>query len=278
MQYLSLFFSVLFFQLSNGFVLETAKRNLQFAASTYSDIDQLRQWDCNHCLPDITVKAIIPDESTIIIAHDSVQNATVFAFRGSVSLDNWISNLQFDVIAPYDDPDIKVHKGLYNEYLLYKDEITKYLVLSDQIVITGHSSGGAISVFFAYDIHTKYNVTVYTFGKPRIGNSRFAESAKNIRHFRVTHADDIVPHIPEEVLGYKHTGNEIWNFDNTEYNYKVCSSGEDDECSNSCAPIHCTSTKDHLFYLGMAIGSTSSTFGNPLLEKVEQNNFYTFGH
>ena len=247
---------VLFFQFSSAFDLDIAKRNLQIAAATYSDIEQLVHWNCKHCSADIEVQAVIPDESTIIVANDPYQNATVFAFRGSVNVENWISNLQFSVISPYEDPDIKVHKGLYHEYLQYKDEISAYLIPGDKIIITGHSSGAAMSMFFAYDIYKEYDVVVYTFGKPRIGNSKFVESANEIRHFRVTHAHDIVPHIPEEVIGYQHTGMEVWNYDDSATNYKVCDSGkEDDTCSNSCAPIHCTSTSDHSFYLGMAIGS-----------------------
>ena len=154
-----------FFQLVGGTAigLDIVKRNLQVAAATYCDIGQLVEWNCAHCAPGIDVKAVISDESTIIVARDPVQNATIFAFRGSVNVENWISNLQFDVVAPYDDADVKVHKGLYHEYLLYKDEISKFLVTGDQIVITGHSSGGAMSMFFAYDIYCDYDVAVYTF-------------------------------------------------------------------------------------------------------------------
>jgi predicted lipase len=252
-----LLFLVPFFQYVFGFDFELATRNLHIAAASYCDIDQLTSWNCKHCDNDIQVQAIIPDESTIIIARDSVQNATVFAFRGSVNVENWISNLQFSVVEPYEDRDIKVHKGLYHEYLRYKDEISAYLVPGDKIVLTGHSSGAAMSLFFAYDIYKDYDVVVYTFGKPRIGNAKFAESTSAIQHFRVTHADDIVPHIPEEVLGYRHTGLEVWNYDDTSNNYKVCADNEDKSCSNSCAPLHCTSIPDHLFYLGMEIGSMS---------------------
>jgi len=254
------FLLVPFFKLVGGATisLDIVKRNLHIAAASYCDIGQLVGWTCKHCEPGIEVRSIISDESTIIVARDPVQNATIFAFRGSVNVENWISNFEFDVVAPYDDPEIKVHKGLYHEYLRYKKGISAYLVPGDQIVITGHSSGGAMSMFFAYDIYCDYDVVVYTFGKPRIGNSKFVKLASEIRHFRVTHSHDIVPHIPEEVLGYRHTGIEVWNYDDTDANYKVCNSlEEDDACSNSCAPIHCTSTSDHLFYLRMAIGSAS---------------------
>ena len=130
--------------------------------------------------------------------------------------------------------------------------------LAPNMAISGHSSGGALTMFFAYDIHKTrpdINVTAYTFGKPRIGNDRFAESAKGINHYRITHHHDIVPHLPEEVLGYRHTSSEFWFYDNAD-KYKVCddSDGEDPKCSNSCAPLKCTSISDHLYYIGTYIG------------------------
>ena len=227
-------------------------RNLQLAAATYCNFSN---WDCVHCVTGITVQDAIIGDTNIIIATDSIQNATVFAFRGSTNINNWISNFEFEFDSPYPDPAIKVHKGLHREYLKYKETIFQYLpTLDTKIIITGHSSGGALSMFMAYDIYKSYDVTVYTYGKPRIGNSAFVDSAKDIEHYRITHHNDIVPHIPEELLGYQHTGMEIWYYDDSD-KYKICKNNEDPECSNSCAPIHCNSISDHLYYIGMNIGS-----------------------
>ena len=225
-----------------------ALRNLQIAASTYCDKTEI---------PGLTVIKEIRRATTVIIADDSVQNVRVVSFRGSSDIDNWISNFEARFTEPYADKSIKVHRGLYNEYLEYKAEIMEYL--APNMVISGHSSGAALSVFFAYDIHKTQptiNVTAYTFGKPRIGNDRFAESAKDITHYRVTHHHDIVPHVPEEFLGYRHTGSEFWFYDDSADNYKICDTvgGEDPECSNSCAPLKCTSINDHLYYMGTNIG------------------------
>ncbi len=229
------------------FNVPTALRNLQIAASTYCDKTDI---------PGLTVIKEIRRATTVIIADDDVQDARIVSFRGSSDIENWISNFDAIFTEPYDDKTIKVHKGLHKEYLEYKSEIMEYL--APNMVISGHSSGGAVTMFFAYDIHQTrkdINVTAYTFGKPRIGNDRFAESAKGITHYRITHHHDIVPHVPEEVLGYRHTSSEIWFYDDTD-NYKVCddSDGEDPNCSNSCAPLKCTSISDHLYYMTMNIG------------------------
>lgn len=228
------------------FSVPTALRNLQIAASTYCDKTDI---------PGLTVIKEIRRATTVIIADDAVQDARIVSFRGSSDIENWISNFDAIFTEPYADKSIKVHKGLYKEYLEYKAEIMEYL--APNMVISGHSSGGAVTMFFAYDIHQTrkdINVTAYTFGKPRIGNDRFAESAKGITHYRITHHHDIVPHVPEEVLGYRHTDSEIWFYDDTD-NYKVCAEGgEDPNCSNSCAPIKCTSIRDHLYYMTTNIG------------------------
>ena len=237
-----------FIEATEHFNQSTALRNLQIAASTYCDKTDI---------PGLTVIKEIRRATTVLIADDAVQDARIVSFRGSSDIENWISNFDAIFTEPYADKSIKVHKGLHNEYLDYKAEIMEYL--APNMVISGHSSGGALSMFFAYDIYhsqANSNVTAYTFGKPRIGNDRFAESAKGITHYRITHHDDIVPHVPEELLGYRHTGSEIWFDDNTNNNYKICDTvgGEDPECSNSCAPLKCTSIDDHLYYMGTNIG------------------------
>ena len=233
-----------------------AKRNLQLAAATYCSADKIQSWDCTHCVPGITVRDAIIGTTNIIVANDSVQNATVFAFRGSADIQNWISNLEFIFTSPYLDRKIKVHEGFYEEYMEYKDALFQYLPpLGEKIIIAGHSSGAALSMLMAYDIYKLYDVEVYTFGKPRLGNDAFVESAKPIRHYRITHHNDIVPHLPEEVFGYRHTNTEIWYTGDDGKNYRICENNEDKECSNSCAPIHCDSIDDHLYYMGTHIGT-----------------------
>jgi len=95
-------------------------------------------------------------------------------------------------------------------------------------------------------------------GNPAFANS-FNQYAHSFTHYRITHYYDIVPHVPEEILGYLHISNEIWyNEDNTVY--KICSdsTSEDKSCSDSCSPTHCTSTSDHSNYLNVTMGGSQN--------------------
>ena len=104
-------------------------------------------------------------------------------------------------------------------------------------------------------------------GAPKDHNSAFSTSFNNFSssftHYRITHYYDIVPHVPEEFLGYEHVSDEIWyNEENTVFIICNDATGEDNSCSNSCSPTHCTSTSDHLDYLNVTMGSSSSSSSN----------------
>ena len=93
-----------------------------------------------------------------------------------------------------------------------------------------------------------------------MGNPEFVKMFRkfNINSIRVTHYYDIVPHLPQERFGYQHIPSEIWyNEDNTKFikcNDTDLNSDEDDNCSNSCYPIHCTSVDDHMNYVNVNMG------------------------
>ena len=123
-----------------------------------------------------------------------------------------------------------------------------------------------MATLLTYDIiilFPTYTVTHFiTFGSPRVGNSDFVQSFNehysNV-YYRITHYYDMVPHVPEEFMGYLHVSNEIW-YDENNTIFTICDdyNTEDNKCSNSCSPIHCTSTTDHLYYLNVTMGSDSS--------------------
>jgi predicted lipase len=200
------------------------------------------------------------------MAYDASLKSHFISIRGSSDINNWISNLETRIIYPYYDTNIGVHNGLYYEYQNYKEQLISYvknLNENDNLIITGHSSGGALASFLAYDLVTDgiflyTNIHLYTFGSPRIGNKEFIKSfvSFDISHNRITYKKDIVPHLPEELLGFIHLPHEMWFTSSSKY--KQCNDHngkEDDTCSNSCSPFSCTSVNDHLNYLDTAIGS-----------------------
>ena len=171
------------------------------------------------------------------------------------------------MIYPYTSS-IGLEKGFYNLFNSMKDEIYDNLAIiskkydTKNILITGHSLGGAISTLLSFDmLYNKlpYKISLITFGSPRVGNQNFVEEFNkyNIYSSRITHYYDIVPHLPQEFLNYKHISKEIWyNEDNTKYS--ICNDSdsiEDDLCSNSCSPSKCTSVDDHMNYMNISMGS-----------------------
>lgn len=232
----------------------------QIAGATYCPREDLLAWTCGHCVANLTHVKVISENTQVVMGLDGTR--CVIAFRGSSDVDNWISNFEFTKTEPYSDSSVSVHRGLYEEYEDYKDRAMAYLDANantcGEIFVTGHSSGGAVAMFFAYDLMlARRPCTVFTLGKPRIGNDAFARSVDDslLTHYRLTHAHDIVPHLPEEVFGFTHTSHEVWYPGDGSDKYVVCEDMEDKHCSNSCAPLRCTSSDDHLTYLGVHLGS-----------------------
>ena len=81
-----------------------------------------------------------------------------------------------------------------------------------QVIVTGHSLGGALANLCAADLrnqHVSPLVDLYTFGAPRTGDQDLAayitaQAPAQGANYRVTHRDDPVPRVPPKSLGYGH--------------------------------------------------------------------------
>ncbi|CAN4099629.1 unnamed protein product [Withania somnifera] len=265
---------------------------VEYAATVYvSDLTELFTWTCPRC-DDLTkgfqVLELIVDVKRCLQAFVGVApdlKAIVIAFRGTqgTSIQNWIEDLywkQLDIEYPGIE-DAMVHHGFYSAYhnttlrpcVLSAVKKAKELYGDIPIMVTGHSMGGAIAAFCGLDLTVNYgsqNVSVMTFGQPRIGNAAFASyySKWVPNAIRVTHEHDIVPHLPPyyhyfSQKTYHHFPTEVWlhnlGFGLLAYTVeKVCdNSGEDPSCSRSVAG---TSIKDHLTYYGVRLGGIDSGF------------------
>ena len=77
------------------------------------------------------------------------------------------------------------------------------------IDVTGHSLGAALATFAAAAIKKNFGFsrfTFYTFGSPRVGNNVFSDYIfslfPNGQYQRITHYNDVVPHIPPHFIGF----------------------------------------------------------------------------
>ncbi|EFJ45180.1 hypothetical protein VOLCADRAFT_94625, partial [Volvox carteri f. nagariensis] len=130
-----------------------------------------------------------------------------------------------------------VHKGFLSAYdsvrrtvFTLLDEITGAGDKGDnwRVLVTGHSLGGALATLAAYELAERrplppprppitltparsvQNITLYTFGAPRVGNKAFAEEFDRLvpDAWRVTNSNDIIPSVPR-LMGYCHVGHAV---------------------------------------------------------------------
>lgn len=87
-----------------------------------------------------------------------------------------------------------VHKGYYAEAQMAYARLVPYLDRDKQIIVTGHSLGGAVGHLLAALLYKEgYRVKLLTFGEPPVGNENFVQSIKGLDHQRYTHIFDVVP-------------------------------------------------------------------------------------
>lgn len=248
------------------------KTSLNISQSTYclNEESKYKNWECITCTKNnIYIDLLSQYNELVVFGYNTDYKQIFISFRGSTNIPNWINNIKFTQIQPYNNTNISVEKGFYNIFKNLKDEVIdtlnniKLKYKTEKILITGHSLGGALSTLLAFEMLyiNNYNVNdiiLITFGSPRVGNEEFITLINNYHIYsnRITHYYDIVPHIPQQFLKYNHISQEIWyNEDNSIYT--LCNDKnniEDISCSDSCSPIHCTSTTDHMNYLNISMG------------------------
>ncbi|XP_038723311.1 lipase-like [Tripterygium wilfordii] len=258
---------------------------VEYASAVYmSDLTELFSWTCSRCdglTKGFEVIELIVDVQNCLQGYVGVAkdlNAIIIAFRGTQehSIQNWIEDLywkQLDVNYP-GMPDAMVHHGFFSAYhnttirpgILTAIQEAKEIYGDVDIMVTGHSMGGAMAAFCGLDLvvnHEAQNVQVVTFGQPRIGNAAFASYYSQLvpNTIRVTNEHDIVPHLPPYYYyfpqkTYHHFPREVWLYQigwgSLVYRVeRVCdNSGEDPTCSRS---VTGNSVSDHLVYYGIEL-------------------------
>jgi len=225
----------------------------------------LEAWNCGaacDAVPGMTdVRAIQSGKANDAFAYVAKKNGVCLAvFRGTSDLAGWLEDLKstklvdlqdygLGEICSYGGVTCKVGDGFmdnYNSVAAYvKGNLTDIgCTKGSQLSITGHSLGAAEAGIAMFDLkHEGYDIIeTYTFGQPRVGDKVFAQAYEAefgpIDTYRVTHADDPVPHLPFEFMDFTHISTEVWYKSTTSKGYKVCDgSGEDAKCSNSKADL-----------------------------------------
>ena len=94
----------------------------------------------------------------------------VIAFRGSDSIQDWIINSR---VQRVDFMNGKVHKGFLEQYYSVRRDILQNMKQRKNLLICGHSLGGALACICAADLVSSHNVTCICFGAPCVGDKAF---------------------------------------------------------------------------------------------------------
>lgn len=155
---------------------------------------------------DMKIKNRIPLAHVI---YNKLHNQVIIVFTGTVDLCMTGIDLVFHqqeltgILNYY--PGMKAHKGFHNAYLSIRHQLIELLLpLIDkgvQIIITGHSLGGALSTICALDL-AYYKPTHYSFAAPLSLNLKSAEifNLLNIKSYRVANLSDLIPMFPLPIM------------------------------------------------------------------------------
>ncbi|KAK4250272.1 Alpha/Beta hydrolase protein [Corynascus novoguineensis] len=153
------------------------------------------------------------------IGLDPVDKQIVVSFRGSSSIQNWITDFIFTQVPCDLTSGCLAHTGFLGAWNEVADRVFDGVKAARdanpdyKIVVTGHSLGGAVAtIAAAYLRKDGYETDLYTYGSPRVGNHAFVDfvTLQSGGEYRVTHADDPVPRLPPILLNYRHTSPEYW--------------------------------------------------------------------
>jgi len=177
----------------------------------------------------------------VLWSHDGI---AYIAFRGTMETQEWIKNFTYRQTSFPHSNTMKqqhadflnnsenspnIHNGFLQVYNNFrKDLIHKIKKLNPkQILVGGHSLGGAIATICGLDLKILgYNTIVYNFASPRIGDDAFCNLVNklNLPLYRIVNTCDIAPTFPisvcpnfddpENPFIYTHCGEGIYFTDN----------------------------------------------------------------
>ena len=222
------------------FCVETAVKALYYSFLVY-DIEEVEDssWSIDFAQESCNMESHklvwhkVSDAKCIISWNKSTKNI-ILAFRGTASTKNVVIDMKFWRSA---HPPKRgnyflttcplVHTGFLQFWHISGLKIETLKILKDvicdaskdqkwNILVCGHSLGGAAAKLASFDIQTELeskigSLSCYTFGCPRVGNHAFRRSyRKKVKiSWDLMHFDDVVCHSGKFIFLYKRAGSPL---------------------------------------------------------------------
>ena len=166
------------------------------------------------------------------------------AFRGTMDTQEWMQNFtyrqtpfpksnkmkqQHALFLNNSKNSPNIHSGFLEVYNNFRNNLIDKIkqLKPKQVLIGGHSLGGAIATICGLDLKILgYNTIVYNFASPRVGDDEFCNliNKSNLPLYRVVNTSDVAPTFPvsvspnfddpENPFIYNHCGNAVYFTDN----------------------------------------------------------------
>ncbi|OCH96181.1 alpha/beta-hydrolase [Obba rivulosa] len=167
------------------------------------------------------------------VAYRTNTQQLVVAFAGATSITHVMHNIHVSKRKHPAGKGCSVHAGIWSVYsgmrTIARELMVKGLQENDvrEVVITGHSMGGALASLFAFDVLDMEGITakgtsllILLYGSPRVANAVLADHYRarvaayeavhgegTVREYLVKAYNDGVPSFPPTWLGFRHMTN-----------------------------------------------------------------------
>lgn len=178
--------------------------NANLAVLAYSNQDQIK-WD----ELGLSLVKWIENKKSDTQGFVATKGKSIYVvWRGSESKKDFQNDASIDKVSFLNDGE-KVHIGfkycwesvLGDTYDAIDSALENLKGKTKDIVVCGHSLGGAVATLYAHSIkkhYPDYNIKSVTIGSPRVGNKTFKDNydLSDIDTLRVVHNNDLVTHTP----------------------------------------------------------------------------------
>ena len=109
---------------------------------------------------------------------------------------------------------VKAYDGICEQYAKIRDIVHERIKDDDEIIVTGHSLGGALATICSGDLRNNYpdkDISCASFASPRVGGFSFVARFNCLmpENLRFVYEADPVPKYPPAYINYRHVSSKI---------------------------------------------------------------------
>jgi hypothetical protein len=224
---------------------QSALLHAHLASASFCDHDSLRSWTCGAACDNVLgMTNVRPFGSLSGSGYVGLlEGDCVVSFRGTRNIRGTLDDLKSaaksdlgraGIPCSHNGEPCFVGTGFLSHYLSVSTQVKAHLrdlgCKDRPLRITGHSLGAAAAGLAAVELmQLQYSVkSLSSFGQPRIGNAAVVRATDDLLsgsgavHWRLTHRQDPVVHLPLLLMGFAHLRGELYYQNTTLEGYRVC--------------------------------------------------------